>query len=96
MSGGTLTVCSDIPSELFEFKDDAGEVVCIIGPSGSGKSTLLRCVNQLEEPTSGVVLVEGEEVPDPDADTGPNSSSARSWTAPGGRAVLCDRRLRKG
>jgi polar amino acid transport system ATP-binding protein len=34
-----------------------GEVVCVIGPSGSGKSTLLRCVNLLEEPTSGRVVV---------------------------------------
>jgi polar amino acid transport system ATP-binding protein len=46
----------------------AGEVVCIIGPSGSGKSTLLRCVNLLEEPTAGQVLVGGVEVTDPDAD----------------------------
>jgi polar amino acid transport system ATP-binding protein len=45
-----------------------GEVVCIIGPSGSGKSTLLRCVNLLEVPTDGTVLVAGEEVTDPDAD----------------------------
>lgn len=35
------------------------EVVVIIGPSGSGKSTLLRCMNYLEEPTSGKVSVDG-------------------------------------
>jgi ABC-type polar amino acid transport system ATPase subunit len=38
----------------------AGEVVCIIGPSGSGKSTLLRCINFLEQPTSGIIRIEGE------------------------------------
>jgi polar amino acid transport system ATP-binding protein len=43
-------------------------VVCVIGPSGSGKSTLLRCVNRLEEPTSGKIFVEGVEVTDPDVD----------------------------
>ncbi len=46
----------------------AGEVVCVIGPSGSGKSTLLRCVNLLEQPTSGRVDVLGVEVTDPDVD----------------------------
>ena len=39
-----------------------GDVVCLIGPSGSGKSTLLRCVNFLEEPTAGVVRVDGRRV----------------------------------
>ena len=39
-----------------------GEKVCIIGPSGSGKSTLLRCINFLEEPQRGTVLVDGEPV----------------------------------
>ena len=45
-----------------------GEVVCVIGPSGSGKSTLLRCVNRLEEPNSGRILIEGDDITDPDAD----------------------------
>jgi polar amino acid transport system ATP-binding protein len=45
-----------------------GEVVCVIGPSGSGKSTLLRCVNLLEQPTSGTVRIGDAEVTDPDVD----------------------------
>ena len=44
------------------------EVVCVIGPSGSGKSTLLRCVNRLEEPTAGRVVVDGVEVTAPKVD----------------------------
>jgi len=51
-----------------DFQVDTGEVVCVIGPSGSGKSTLLRCVNRLEEPTSGSILIEGDDILDPDAD----------------------------
>jgi polar amino acid transport system ATP-binding protein len=39
-----------------------GDVICIIGPSGSGKSTLLRCVNMLEKPDSGTVIVDGVEL----------------------------------
>ena len=46
----------------------AGEVVCIIGPSGSGKSTLLRCINRLETPTSGTVVVDGHDIMDPRTD----------------------------
>ena len=38
------------------------EVVCIIGPSGSGKSTMLRCINMLEEPTGGEIIIDGEKV----------------------------------
>jgi polar amino acid transport system ATP-binding protein len=51
-----------------DFTVRTGEVVCVIGPSGSGKSTLLRCVNRLEEPTSGSILIEGEDITGPDAD----------------------------
>jgi polar amino acid transport system ATP-binding protein len=39
-----------------------GEVVVIIGPSGSGKSTLLRCLNRLEDPTAGTIVVAGTEI----------------------------------
>jgi ABC-type polar amino acid transport system ATPase subunit len=39
-----------------------GEVLMIIGPSGSGKSTLLRCINLLERPTAGTVVVDGMEL----------------------------------
>jgi len=51
-----------------DFHVDNGQVVCVVGPSGSGKSTLLRCVNRLEEPTSGKVVVEGVDITDPDVD----------------------------
>ena len=42
------------------------EVVVIIGPSGSGKSTLLRCINYLEEPTSGEIVVDGMKLGETD------------------------------
>lgn len=43
---------------------DKGEKVVIIGPSGSGKSTFLRCLNLLEQPTSGQIFFDGEEITD--------------------------------
>ena len=45
-----------------------GEKVVVIGPSGSGKSTFLRCLNLLEEPTSGAITFEGRVITDPKAD----------------------------
>ena len=45
-----------------------GEQVVVIGPSGSGKSTLLRCLNLLEEPTSGNILIDGVDITDPNVD----------------------------
>ncbi len=39
-----------------------GEVVCVLGPSGSGKSTMLRCINLLETPTAGHILIEDKEI----------------------------------
>ncbi|MGP1349876.1 MAG: amino acid ABC transporter ATP-binding protein [Stomatobaculum sp.] len=45
-----------------------GDVVCVIGPSGSGKSTFLRCLNRLEEPSSGHIFFEGVDICDPKTD----------------------------
>ena len=66
-----------------DFEVGRGEVVCVIGPSGSGKSTLLRCVNLLEEPTSGTIRVSGTEVTDPDCSTTtpPSMKTTRSATS---------------
>lgn len=56
---GDFQVLKDI-----DFSVDEGEVVVVIGPSGSGKSTLLRCINALEEISSGDLVVDGMEVGD--------------------------------
>ena len=47
---------------------EKGEVVVVIGPSGSGKSTFLRCLNLLEEPTSGKIIFEGNDITDKKVD----------------------------
>jgi glutamine transport system ATP-binding protein len=60
---GATQVLHDI-----DLKINQGEVVVIIGPSGSGKSTLLRCINKLEEITSGDLIVDGKKVNDPKVD----------------------------
>ena len=44
------------------------EVVCVVGPSGSGKSTFLRCLNLLEDPTEGEIILDGEVINSKDAD----------------------------
>ena len=54
---GQLEVLNDI-----QFSVAAGEVICLIGASGSGKSTLLRCVNLLETPDAGEILVHGQDI----------------------------------
>jgi polar amino acid transport system ATP-binding protein len=60
---GQLEVLKGIDVEV-----KRGQVVCIIGPSGSGKSTLLRCVNLLEEPQQGKIVVNGSEITHEDVD----------------------------
>jgi polar amino acid transport system substrate-binding protein len=56
-SYGNLDVLRDINTEVHR-----GEVISIIGPSGTGKSTFLRCLNLLEQPTSGSIIVDGEDI----------------------------------
>lgn len=60
---GELEVLKDINVDIRK-----GDVVCVIGPSGSGKSTFLRCLNRLEESTSGKILFEGVDITDPKTD----------------------------
>ena len=60
---GHLEVIKDISTDICE-----GEVVVILGPSGSGKSTFLRCINRLEEPTGGEIIVDGQTITDKKAD----------------------------
>lgn len=60
---GDNTVLNDLNISISE-----GEVVCIIGPSGSGKSTFLRCMNRLEDPTSGEIIIDGQDLTDKHTD----------------------------
>ncbi len=60
--GKELVVLKDVNCEI-----QKGEIISIIGPSGTGKSTFLRCINRLEEPTSGEIIIDGENIFDPDA-----------------------------
>jgi polar amino acid transport system ATP-binding protein len=56
---GKLEVLKDITTTIHQ-----GEKIAIIGPSGSGKSTFLRCLNCMEDPTSGAIIFEGVDIAD--------------------------------
>ena len=62
-SFGKLLVLEDISEHIYP-----GEKVVILGPSGSGKSTFLRSLNLLEEPSSGTITFDGDEITDPKTD----------------------------
>ena len=62
-SFGGVTVLDGISTQV-----ERGDVVCIIGPSGSGKSTFLRCLNRLDTPDSGQILLDGVDLTDPRTD----------------------------
>ncbi len=62
-SFGELHALDGVSANIYE-----GDVVFVVGPSGSGKSTFLRCLNRLEEPTSGKILFEGADITNPKTD----------------------------
>ena len=61
--GTKLNVLNGINTKI-----EKGEKIAVIGPSGSGKSTFLRCLNRMEEPTSGVITFNGEDITSPKCD----------------------------
>ena len=73
-----VTPLADVNAEI-----NKGDVISIIGPSGTGKSTLLRCLNQLESPTSGKVIFNGEDITSPKCKMGKirqKMGSSRWWS----------------
>ena len=61
---GDVAVLKDVNADI-----EKGEVISVIGPSGTGKSTLLRCINLLESPTSGEIIIDGVNLLDRKTDT---------------------------
>ncbi|MDX6581456.1 MAG: hypothetical protein QOI10_640 [Solirubrobacterales bacterium] len=69
-AGGPVLVLDDVHKRFgqlevlrgIDLSISRGEVVCVLGPSGSGKSTLLRCINLLEPPEGGRILINGHEI----------------------------------
>ena len=61
--GTKLNVLNGITTKI-----EKGEKIAVIGPSGSGKSTFLRCLNRMEEPTSGQIIFNGRDITKPDCD----------------------------
>ena len=68
VKGLTKSYGENVVLRNMDFAVNSQEVVVVIGPSGSGKSTLLRCLNLLERPESGEVLVDGKNLLDPRVD----------------------------
>ncbi len=60
---GEVTVINGITQHIKK-----GEKIAVVGPSGSGKSTFLRCLNRLEEPSSGQIIFDGMDITDPKCD----------------------------
>ena len=60
---GSVTPLKDVCVTI-----NKGDVISVIGPSGTGKSTLLRCINMLEKPTKGKIIIDGVEITAPKAD----------------------------
>lgn len=60
---GSVKALDNVSMDIYR-----GEKIAVIGPSGSGKSTFLRCINLLEEPNSGEIVVDGTNIMDKDCD----------------------------
>ena len=64
-----------------------GDIISVIGPSGTGKSTLIRCINMLDEATSGEIIVDGENIL---SLTAAKTKSAKRWAWFSSRLIFSD------